>query len=83
MVKSCCAVGCRNTYNKGNGIKFYRFPANPEKRARWVAAVNRKDWIPKDYSWICSQHFVTGERSKLQTLFQRFLNTWTLRQREN
>ena len=63
MVKSCCAVGCHNTYIKGNGIKFYRFPANSEKKAKWVAAVNRKDWIPNEHSWICSEHFVTGERS--------------------
>lgn len=63
MVKSCCAVGCHNTYKKGNGIQFYRFPANPEKRARWVAAVNRKDWTPNKHSWICSEHFLNGERS--------------------
>ena len=63
MVKSCCAIGCHNTYIKGNGIKFYRFPANSEKKAKWVAAVNHKDWIPNEHSWICSEHFVTGERS--------------------
>ena len=63
MVKSCCAVGCHNTYKKSNGIKFYRFPADPEKKAQWVAAVNRKDWTPNKHSWICSEHFLTGERS--------------------
>ena len=63
MVKSCCAVGCHNTYKKGDTIKFYRFPADPDKRARWVAAVNRKDWIPNEYTWICSEHFLNGQRS--------------------
>ena len=40
--------------------KFYRFPLDPNRR-RWVAALNRKDWQPLQYLWLCSQHFVTGE----------------------
>ena len=43
MVKSCYTVGCHNTYKKGNTMKFYRFPADPDKRTLWVAAVNYKD----------------------------------------
>jgi len=31
--------------------------------ACWVAAVNRKEWIPNEHSWICSEHFLTGKRS--------------------
>ena len=25
--------------------------------------MGRKDWIPNEYSWICSVHFVSGEKS--------------------
>ena len=46
MVKSCCAVGCTNHYSKGTQIHFYRFPADTQKRALWVAAVRRKNWTP-------------------------------------
>ena len=63
MGKSCCAVRCVNRYTKGSGIHFYRFPENPEKRARWIAAVDRKNWEPNEYSWICSAHLVTGSKS--------------------
>ena len=46
--KSCCAVGCTNRYEKGTNQSFYRFPVDsvePNRRARWTAAVNRKNWI--------------------------------------
>ena len=41
--------------------KFYRSPLDPDRRRQWVAALNRKDWQPSQYSWLCSQYFVTGE----------------------
>ena len=63
MVKHCCAVGCRNTYQKGSGIQFYRFPTDPERKGKWISAVNREGWTPSEYSWICSEHFVTGAKS--------------------
>ena len=43
MVKSCCLVGCTNKLVRGCGVNFYRFPADLERRAHWVAAVN---WQP-------------------------------------
>jgi len=63
MVKSCCAVGCSNRYFKGCGLKFSRFPQDPERRRKWIAAVNRKDWEPTEFTWICSTHFVGGQKS--------------------
>lgn len=63
MVKSCCAVGCSHRFFKGCGLKFYRFPTDPERRLRWIAAVDRKNWTPSEYSWICSAHFIRGMKS--------------------
>lgn len=63
MVKSCCAVGCHNKYKKGSGIQFYRFPTDSEHRSKWVSAVGRENWEPNQYSWICSEHFVSGSKS--------------------
>ena len=60
MGKACCASGCVNGFCKGNGIKFYRFPVDVDRRRRWIAALSRKDWQPSEYSWLCSVHFVTG-----------------------
>ena len=63
MVKSCCAVGCHNKYKKGGGLQFYRFPSDPERKSKWVSAVSRENWEPTEYSWICSEHFVSGSKS--------------------
>ena len=63
MGKSCCAVGCSKRFAKGCGFKFYRIPKEPERRRQWIAAVNRKNWQPSEYSWICSSHFVGGKKS--------------------
>ena len=63
MVKSCCAVGCTNRWVRGCGVSFYRFPADLERRARWVNAVNRKNWQPTGHSWLCSCHFISGAKS--------------------
>ena len=63
MVKSCCAVGCTNRYSKGCGLRFYRFPSNVDRRSRWLAAMKRENWKPNEHSWVCSAHFVSGNKS--------------------
>ena len=65
MVKSCCAVGCHNTYKKGNTtcIKFYTCSADLDKKPWWVVVVNHKDWVPNEYTWICSDNFLNGQRN--------------------
>ncbi len=44
-------------------LKLYRFPRDTDRKRRWVAAVNRKDWQPGESSRVCSAHFVSGEKS--------------------
>ena len=63
MGKSCCAVGCTNCYSKGCGLQLYHFPEDAGRRARWVAAVDRKNLEPNQYTWICSAHFIGGVKS--------------------
>ena len=63
MVKSCVAVGCANRSKKGSKLSFYRFPADVDRRQKWIAAVKRKSWQPSEYSWICSAHFISGRKS--------------------
>ncbi|XP_014241490.1 THAP domain-containing protein 2-like isoform X3 [Cimex lectularius] len=46
----CCAVGCNN--NGG-----HKFPKDPERRKKWIAAIKRKDWFPSKSSVLCSAHF--------------------------
>lgn len=37
------------------------FPENPNLRDLWVKAINRRCWIPKPYSKICSAHFLPSD----------------------
>ena len=64
MFKSCCAVGCTNRYTKGSNLSFYRFPVDPVRRSRWVAAIKRERWEPNEHSFLCSAHFVSGKMSQ-------------------
>ena len=48
---------------KGSTLSFYRFPADPDRRLKWVAALKREKWLPTQRSWLCSAHFVSGRKS--------------------
>ena len=34
-----------------------------ERRSKLIAAVNHENWQPNEHSWLCSEHFVLGEKS--------------------
>ena len=56
MIKSCCAVGCKNVFvskRKGGKLLFYNFPADKDLRRKWIAAVKRENWTPNEYTTIC------------------------------
>ena len=61
----CSAVDCHNCQSKGKerGIKFYRFPADPQRRKLWELRVKRADWQPTPASRLCSEHFLSGSKS--------------------
>ncbi|XP_066600582.1 uncharacterized protein [Prorops nasuta] len=64
---NCCVVGCKNN-GINSGCKFYRFPSARHKlqqREKWISAVRKINsdgllWIPKRWSYICSDHFIGG-----------------------
>ncbi|KAM9802482.1 uncharacterized protein ACBT44_014762 isoform 1-T1 [Syngnathus typhle] len=64
MVHTCVVAGCRNRRTPGTGLSFYRFPRDPERKQRWIAAVNRQGWAPNDGSRLCSTHFISGKQVK-------------------
>ena len=74
MPAHCCAWNCTNR-NKPSAktelsLRFYRFPRDPERRARWAAAVRRVDFTPNENTRICSAHFVTGKCFAVHRLLQ-------------
>ena len=63
MPKNCCAVGCSDVYKKGYGLQFYRFPVDPDRRRRWIAAVDRKGWEPTEYTWNAANTLLLEQRA--------------------
>ncbi|ESO08852.1 hypothetical protein HELRODRAFT_168764 [Helobdella robusta] len=75
-MKCCCVPYCKNgrvlKYTKQ--IKFYFFPKafdeeSASRRSKWIKAVNKINpngsaWEPRQYTQICSQHFVSNEASE-------------------
>ncbi|KAL1505179.1 hypothetical protein ABEB36_004801 [Hypothenemus hampei] len=52
---NCSAVNCKNR-SKNNCI-FHRFPADPQRRKRWLINCRRINWTPSSNSRLCSDHF--------------------------
>uniref|UniRef100_A0A4W5MZM8 THAP-type domain-containing protein n=1 Tax=Hucho hucho TaxID=62062 RepID=A0A4W5MZM8_9TELE len=65
MVHTCVVAGCRNRRIPGTSLSFYRFPRDPDRKQRWIAAVNREGWLPNDGSRLCSTHFISGTEPTL------------------
>uniref|UniRef100_A0A8C8CSX5 THAP-type domain-containing protein n=1 Tax=Oncorhynchus tshawytscha TaxID=74940 RepID=A0A8C8CSX5_ONCTS len=65
MVHTCVVAGCRNRRIPGTSLSFYRFPRDPDRKQRWIAAVNREGWLPNDGSRLCSTHFISGAQPTL------------------
>uniref|UniRef100_A0A8C1STR9 THAP domain-containing protein 1 n=1 Tax=Cyprinus carpio TaxID=7962 RepID=A0A8C1STR9_CYPCA len=48
MVHTCVVAGCRNRRTPGTTLSFYRFPRDPERKQRWITAVNREGWVRRN-----------------------------------
>ncbi|KAM6178501.1 peroxynitrite isomerase THAP4 [Rhynchocyon petersi] len=67
MVICCAAVNCSNRQGKGDkrSVSFHRFPLKDSKRLlQWLKAVQRDNWTPTKYSFLCSEHFTKDSFSK-------------------
>ena len=65
MPSYCCAPGCSNHQQTRQDLSIYRIPSEPDRRRRWSAAINRKDWKPSAYQRLCSDHFIGGKSNKM------------------
>lgn len=52
MVTCCCVPGC---HAREPG---HRFPANSERRKKWLIAIRRENFTPTAESRVCKSHFV-------------------------
>lgn len=73
----CVAFGCSNRVGDF-GLSFHQFPDDAIRKAQWINAVKRKDFVPSKYSKLCSKHFseddfISPSESFLKTKFKRRL----------
>ncbi|KAM7106380.1 peroxynitrite isomerase THAP4 isoform 3-T3 [Ciconia maguari] len=67
MVICCAAANCSNRQGKAHrgAVSFHRFPLKDSKRLiQWLKAVQRDNWTPTKYSFLCSEHFTKDSFSK-------------------
>lgn len=67
MVICCAATNCSNRQGKGEkrAVSFHRFPLKDSKRLiQWLKAIQRDNWTPTKYSFLCSEHFTKDSFSK-------------------
>ena len=85
MGKSCCAVGCANCHFKGYGLKFCRFPTDPEREMRWVAAINQKIGLPTNTAGCVALTLFEDSRATIQcvqTMYLQYSTTLRLLKRK-
>jgi hypothetical protein len=62
MPSKCSAVNCKSGYDSNkerhDGITFHRFPLkNKDLLNLWLRRISRVDFVPTQYSKLCSLHF--------------------------
>ena len=66
----CSATGCHSStgLEGRQGVKFFRFPKEPDKRRIWIDRIGRtkpdgSPWTPHGTARLCSKHFISGNHS--------------------
>ena len=61
MVRYCAAKGCnKNDRNSKGTVTFHRFPAQAERRGRWLENMGASElWAPTKNGFLCSNHFLS------------------------
>ena len=62
MVKSCCAPTKLSKQEIQRGVRYHFTDFQlKERRAAWIAFLNRKNLPNLDFTFICGEHFITGK----------------------
>ena len=63
MPGEMCIV-CKNSRVKFPGLTYHRFPANPERRAKWLSVFQLSEAELKLHARVCCRHFPDGDAQK-------------------
>ena len=62
MPEKCCVPGCRGNYegtaeHDQEKVSIFRFPKDPELRAKWIRLIPRENLFVHDKTVACEKHF--------------------------
>ena len=62
MPEKCCVPGCRGNYegtaeHDQEKVSVFRFPKDPELRAKWIRLIPRQNLLVHDKTVVCEKHF--------------------------
>jgi len=62
MPEKCCVTGCRGNYEataeyEEEKVSVFRFPKDPELRAKWIRLIPRENLTVHDKTVVCEKHF--------------------------
>lgn len=64
----CIVPSCGSKMGKNKELIFHEFPANMERRERWISTLRahspqdfEEPWLPAEYAKICSKHFTPAD----------------------
>ncbi|KAL3883276.1 hypothetical protein ACJMK2_029559 [Sinanodonta woodiana] len=92
----CTVFGCHSLSGRigqfGHKVTLHKLPKEQYARRAWIRAISRKNWIPSNYTRVCSDHFIseninhsnelnifyTGlpECKTFHALFETLIGTW-------
>ncbi|KAL3869877.1 hypothetical protein ACJMK2_042504 [Sinanodonta woodiana] len=59
----CTVFGCHNFSGRigkfGHKVTLHKLPKEQYARRAWIHAISRKNWIPSNYTRVCSDHFIS------------------------
>ncbi|KAL3890276.1 hypothetical protein ACJMK2_002562 [Sinanodonta woodiana] len=67
-----CCVGFNSRQQQNDRRRScLGFQRNDMLRSKWIAALRRENWLPTDYTRICSKHFIqdSGDSDFVPTIF--------------
>lgn len=68
MPSRCCVPGCSATCIGGAGVHLFSFPLEEVMKKKWMKAIPRRNWEPKQGTKICSAHFHEKDIKKVDVL---------------
>lgn len=58
MTRKCSVPCCRSNYDgTTEKVSTFKFPEDDDLRKKWIKSINRSDFTPGKYSFVCAKHF--------------------------